>query len=142
METEKFDHSLTGWPLNDKHALFKCHVCHPEDSYLLHKIECIDCHRDVHQGQLGTKCNDCHNEKKFKVIKYKHKESDKSPKGKHIDLQCIDCHIIEYKDYYSDENMLIKFIGTDFFCSKCHDDVHDGEYGTDCLRCHNQISFK
>lgn len=142
LDIQTFDHSLTGWPLNEKHALFRCNACHSEDSYLLDKTRCIDCHRDPHQGVFGGNCKQCHNEQKFKIIKYKHKKTETAPDGKHPQLPCDDCHIIDYKDYPIEDKMIITFIGTDFSCARCHKDIHKGEYGRDCTECHNQLSFK
>lgn len=142
LDIESFDHAETGWPLNEKHAQLKCIACHAEDSYLLDKTRCINCHFDVHLGQLGDRCDQCHGEESFKVIAYQHKESEKSPKGKHLDLLCHDCHTMEYAEYPSEKGLAIRYKGVDFTCNRCHEDPHDGEYGKDCSECHEQDTFE
>jgi hypothetical protein len=142
LDIETFDHDLTGWPLQGKHALLRCDVCHSKLSYLLDETGCVDCHHDVHLGQLGGDCDKCHNEESFRMVAYKHNETDKSPKGEHENLPCKDCHIMEYADYPSEKGIAVRYKGVDYGCNKCHEDPHDGEYGKDCSECHNQITFE
>ncbi|MGA1839459.1 MAG: hypothetical protein ACMUIU_02450 [bacterium] len=142
LDIERFDHNSTGWPLNGKHALLRCTVCHSKESYLLDKNRCRDCHYDIHLGQLDTDCDKCHNEENFKTITYEHVNMDKGPKGKHMDLACRDCHEVESTTSPSEKGILVKYTGTKFLCNKCHEDPHDGEYGLDCSECHNQITFE
>ncbi|MEW6381487.1 MAG: hypothetical protein AB1611_18055 [bacterium] len=66
LDKESFDHSKTGWPLEGKHNLLKCQACHPEGSYLIPKNECVQCHKDAHNGENGTDCAECHNPNSFK----------------------------------------------------------------------------
>ncbi len=142
LDIETFDHNMTGWPLNGKHALFRCDVCHAKDTYLLDKNRCIDCHHDVHLGQFDMECDKCHNEDSFKIRAYQHQNTDKSPKGKHLNIACNECHKKEYTDYPLEKGMAVRYTEMGFACNECHEDVHDGEYGTDCSECHNQITFE
>ena len=142
LDVQSFDHNITGWPLEGKHAILKCITCHPAGSYLLFKTECIDCHEDIHLGQLGVLCDQCHNKESFRIKDYKHPESEKSPKARHLTIVCTECHRMEYSDYPSGKGLAIRYKGVDFACIRCHEDVHDEENGTDCLECHNQNSFE
>ena len=142
LDIKTFDHKSTGWPLNGKHALLKCDTCHSRDSYLLDKNKCIDCHHDIHLGQLAADCDKCHNEESFKIIAYKHKKTDNSPKGKHLNLACTVCHVVELANYPAETGMAVRYTGLDFVCYNCHEDPHDKEYGTDCSECHNQNTFE
>jgi len=142
LDVETFDHSLTGWPLEGKHAILTCKACHEMGSYLLYKTGCIDCHEDFHLGQLGFKCDECHHKKDFHISDYQHAESEKSPKAKHLSLPCTECHRMEYGHYPSKTGVTTKYKGADFSCTRCHEDAHEGENGTDCLECHNQNTFE
>ncbi|MBK7466451.1 MAG: hypothetical protein IPJ43_06330 [Saprospiraceae bacterium] len=33
----------------------------------INPIECITCHRDVHDGKFGKDCKSCHNQESFRV---------------------------------------------------------------------------
>ncbi|MGA1867528.1 MAG: hypothetical protein ACMUJM_03165 [bacterium] len=137
-----FDHSTTGWALGGKHDLLRCEACHKGDSYLLDDRSCIDCHKDVHLGQLGKECNTCHKVDSFNVPTYNHKPGKISPKGKHLFLPCDECHRVSTVDFGTGKGMAVKYKGIDFSCHICHEDVHEGEYGKKCIDCHNQNSFE
>ena len=140
---ESFDHSKTGWVLEGQHSLLKCEACHSTEGYLLiSKSRCINCHQDVHLGQLGTECQRCHNAESFGVSSYKHQESPMRPEGKHLELPCDECHRMRYETYPSGRGMAVKYKGIDFRCDRCHEDIHEGEYGKDCNECHTQDSFE
>lgn len=67
LDEYKFDHNDTGWPLEGKHSLLKCQVCHTQKGYLLNKKTCKECHQDQHNGEYGHDCSECHNQNSFKV---------------------------------------------------------------------------
>lgn len=142
LDVETFDHKMTGWPLEGRHAILKCGACHTKGSYLLYKTECVDCHQDIHLGQLGTRCDQCHHKDGFEIEGYQHEESEKSPKAQHLNMACSECHRMEYAGYPAGEGLAIRYKGIDFSCTRCHEDVHDGENGTECLECHNQNNFE
>lgn len=142
LDKETFDHSRTGWKLEGLHALLKCEACHLNGSYSLDKTECVHCHHDIHLGQLGTQCAKCHNAETFNIISYKHQDTDKAPKGEHLQIICDECHKMQYDQYPSGEGRSIKYKGINFMCHRCHDDVHDGEHGKNCSKCHSQFSFE
>lgn len=141
LDIETFDHSTTGWSLDGVHDLLKCEACHSKDSYLLEMHECVFCHEDIHLGQLGPECHRCHDAESFEIESYQHQRSDNAPKGRHLQLPCDECHRMEPGSYPSGEGRAVRYIGLDFTCNKCHEDVHDGEYGQDCAECHGQDTF-
>jgi hypothetical protein len=53
--------------------------------------------------------------------------------GAHVTVNCDDCH----------RSPLERIKAIDRSCRTCHrsHDVHDGEFGTDCGRCHTADSF-
>lgn len=142
LDPETFDHTTTGWTLDRVHSLLRCEACHSRDSYLLDMHECVYCHNDVHRGQLGKECHKCHHAETFKIDAYQHKGGKNAPSGVHLQLDCDECHTVEAEGYPSDREKPIKYIGIDFTCKNCHEDVHDGEYGNDCSECHNQETFE
>lgn len=142
LDRETFDHRETGWALLGQHTVLKCEACHKKDSFLLDNKMCVDCHRDIHLGQLEGNCEHCHNTNSFKMESYRHKHSEMSPKGKHSSLACDECHRQSKIGHDAGFGMAVKYKNIDFQCHSCHEDVHDGEYGTDCYECHNQETFE
>ena len=109
---------------------------------MLDKSQCVDCHRDIHLGQLESNCEHCHDANSFKMESYMHKKSDLSPKGKHLKLPCDACHRQTKIENGGGFGMAVKYKNVDFKCINCHEDAHDGEYGSECQECHNQKSFE
>ena len=72
LDTEHFDHALTGYDLQGAHSGIACIKCHkPEfikdqdikaksDTYLGLDQKCLSCHKDQHQGTLSSECASCH----------------------------------------------------------------------------------
>lgn len=132
-----FDHDKdTDFRLKDSHADVSCGACH-KDPVKDKKpaTECIGCHRndDVHHGRYGKKCHACHSEKQWKKNSFEHKRDTDFPlQGKHRDLLCNACHRGDlYKDTLSVD------------CFSCHepDDVHAGQQGKQCQRCHQESGW-
>ena len=131
-----FDHDLTRYPLVGLHVAVTCDQCHPTKKYLDVGRACIDCHRsdDVHHGSLGPECAKCHAPNGWRQWQFDHgKETGFPLEGAHGQLACESCH-----KQPADQ---VKLNAT---CLSCHeqDDVHLGQYGRQCQRCHTTISFK
>ncbi len=139
-----FDHNRkTKFPLKGSHKKVKCSGCHKENIYdknikkkLSVKVKkaCVGCHRndDRHKGRFGEKCGKCHVSTRWREVIFKH---DKDTKfrivGAHRKLTCENCHKGNpYKDKLGRK------------CYDCHqsDDVHKGQEGKQCGKCHT--SFK
>lgn len=146
-----FDHKLAGYELKGKHKEIECVECHKDQfiakkvsqkkgfSYLGLETNCTACHTDRHKGSLGTDCTKCHNFEAFKPAKgFDHKSTDFPLIGKHARVECKKCHDIEIA-----QKDTIQRFKRDLpkSCVACHDDVHKGRFGTNCLDCHNQESF-
>lgn len=135
-DESKFDHNKdTEFDLKGSHKETSCNSCHidppfdksPGDS-------CIDCHRsdDTHQGKNGEECKECHTENRWQKSSFNHdRDTDFKLKGSHEPLECHSCH----KGSLEDE------LPAD--CISCHkgDDVHKGQQGDSCNRCHDEESF-
>ena len=76
----KFRHDDTGWPLTGKHVSVECKSCHTQKrvdpttrqegeatTYLAADAKCVSCHKDVHDGKLGTDCRGCHDTQTWKI---------------------------------------------------------------------------
>lgn len=141
-----FNHSLTGFTLEGKHDDIACKKCHESSSYQDFKnkknISCVTCHKDVHEGKLGNDCKSCHNQtsfllknKKF-VGKFDHDKTDYPLKGKHIRVDCRECHKADFTDKLAHNA-----------CMDCHKDGHNGDFANkktkypDCASCHQVESF-
>lgn len=57
--------------------------------------------------------------------------------GAHAELACARCH--EHADVAVLPEGSHRFLGLDQSCTSCHEDVHRGEMGPDCARCHGQV---
>ncbi len=147
-----FDHSKAGFALQGKHGQLKCEDCHQtkfisnsifnkrQGTYLGLNTTCISCHEDVHQNTLGKDCSSCHNSVKFKPAAFfNHDKAKFKLTGAHQKVECIKCHQKEQLN----GKVFQKFVGLQFKnCTPCHQDVHKGQFGSDCEKCHNVESFK
>jgi len=134
----QFDHNAdTRFPLRGRHAAVACEGCHrpgarPEDA----PTDCVGCHRkdDVHKGGLGAECESCHSDRGWKALSFDHDKDTKFPlRGAHAKSKCESCHA---------GGDFTRRLGTG--CNDCHrkDDVHKGQQGTQCERCHNEETWR
>ena len=132
-----FDHDITKFPLIGLHAVVPCEECHLSSSYKDASIECNACHKtdDTHKGKLGLNCNRCHTPNGWKIWRFDHNtQSQFKLDGKHTKVHCYSCHTDAVKIIDS----------TPRTCIVCHqtDDIHNGQFGARCDRCHTTSSFK
>ncbi len=152
---KKFDHHLTGYNLEGKHAAVSCEKCHtsahmlpaskallqykdPSKSFFGQSPACTPCHTDPHKGQLGNECTKCHNSESWKAAKEFHHSKTRYPlTGLHAKVECEKCHKPDtpggparYKDMKFDT------------CNACHTDPHRGEFKKACDSCHTTRSWK
>lgn len=131
----KFNHDKdTKFKLEGQHKTVSCAQCHKgPDIYKENlKLDCNSCHKfkDEHKGLFGKKCEDCHTAKGWAELKFDHdKNTDWPLKGKHKKVACVDCHP---GDLYKDD--------APKDCYGCHrqDDVHNGQEGKKCNKCHSE----
>jgi len=131
-----FDHDVTRFPLLGLHAAASCEDCHLTAVYRGTERKCVGCHKDddEHKGRLGPQCGTCHNPNAWNVWEFDHnKQTEFKLDGAHKDLHCYACH----KD-------AVKEIDLPKTCYRCHeeDDVHMGNFGRRCERCHVTSSFE
>jgi hypothetical protein len=151
----KFDHRLTGYALEGKHAAVACEKCHttehmvsavkplikyrdPAKSFFGQSSNCTPCHGDPHKDQLGNECAKCHNVESWKATKaFDHSKTRYPLTGLHSKVTCEKCHkpdtsgdAARYKDMKFDT------------CSSCHIDPHRGEFKKACDSCHTTSGWK
>ena len=147
---ESFDHNATEFELKGSHQTVACFECHQQtsdplvvfqDHFGVEENACFTCHEedDVHEGKLGTDCAQCHNEESWLSLgdlsDFNHDLTDYPLEGKHIPVDCKECHTTEN---YTDP---IDFAQ----CMNCHEDYHEGEFETngispDCAECHSLLA--
>lgn len=135
-DLKEFDHSKTDFALVGRHKDVACRACHAGERYKGVPKACVECHRqrDVHQDRNGSKCDTCHKPHGWRELAFDHDKHTKFPLlGKHQPLACDKCH---QKDPH--------VVRLETTCISCHrkDDVHKGELGKDCLKCHGEASWK
>ncbi len=131
----RFDHGRTRFPLSGLHVVVPCEQCHLTPQFTGTPRNCVDCHAadDIHKGDFGRDCARCHSPVGWSLWRFDHqKETDFPLTGAHAILGCAACH-----KRPADQVKL----STD--CVSCHlpDDVHLGQFGTDCERCHTTRTF-
>ena len=135
LEDVRYDHDLTDFPLLGQHAVVGCEACHLSSAFKDVKKQCIDCHRedDIHKQTLGENCQQCHNPNDWLIWQFDHDQTDFRIEGAHEKLHCSLCHVKPMKKGQKLKHQ----------CIDCHraDDVHDGNFGADCDRCHTQTDF-
>jgi len=133
----QIDHGRTRFPLLGLHIKVECKKCHQTKLYRDTPSNCYSCHRkdDIHKLRLGRKCDSCHNARSWKAWDFDHDtRTNFKLDGAHKKLDCYACHINEVKGR----------IVVPLSCIGCHDndDVHQGEFGQQCERCHVTSDFK
>lgn len=150
-DEDNFDHLLTGYELEQKHAIVDCRKCHTsenitnlelkkrEGTFLGLDQNCISCHDDFHQGTLNNDCKSCHDIEAFRpAIHFEHAQTEFQLNGAHQDVSCIECHDKTIKNGKEFQ----QFSDVEFAdCINCHSDPHNNLPGT-CIQCHTESSFQ
>ena len=132
----RFEHDMTSFPLLGLHAVTPCEECHLNAEFKMAVSDCSVCHQpdDVHELRLGQRCDLCHNPNGWSLWEFDHNvQTDYSLDGAHEGIDCLSCH----------ERDASQGINLSTMCADCHreDDVHDGQFGRYCDRCHITQSF-
>jgi cytochrome c7-like protein/class III cytochrome C family protein len=154
-------------PLAKPHAelegTLKCTRCHTGGKEAM-SANCLACHKDLgwlaerNRGYHATRevkgqsCSTCHPDHagaSFDLIKwpdgsrerFDHRRAGWPLLQSHAEQKCADCHNPRFRT--SPAARLTpsagagEFIGLETSCSSCHTDVHRGNLGTDCTKCHD-----
>lgn len=164
-----FDHTVTGFKLQGRHAEITCVACHrqksaavahaglksPAFSFTGLSRDCVSCHKDYHQfgnqtsdilGPLNQ-CQICHGERSWKPApKFDHNTDTRFPIiGKHLGVQCFKCHVRDSSNakvrIYHWERLNTKT------CEICHESPHTHTFppqllAKKCTDCHTALGWK
>ena len=140
-KADKFNHNrMSTFPLLGKHSLAACKKCHLAPTFKDAKSDCWSCHEKddekVHKRRLGTECQVCHSTRAWGAWDFDHNKTKFKLDGPHKKTanQCYACH----------SKPMDKKVLTSTVCSSCHarDDVHNGNFGDRCERCHEGNDWK
>jgi len=131
-----FEHDLSHFPLLGLHASVPCEECHLSPEFKSTESDCNSCHAkdDEHKTTFGTNCEKCHNPNGWGIWTFDHDNTDFKLENAHSDLHCNQCH---FKPLTSEVKQSTQ-------CQSCHytDDIHRGQFGRDCGRCHTTENFR
>jgi hypothetical protein len=139
---KSFDHALTAFPLNGKHATLVCSKCHRQAGKDVFKPTqlCGGCHEDVHRGEFAkthqNHCERCHSAETFRPATYgmsEHSAAKFKLTGAHRATACRACH-------WKENKLLFRFDSV--ACAACHEDKHRGQFVArmnerSCATCHS-----
>jgi hypothetical protein len=133
-------------------AVLKCQECHTEiaqelaqnrglHSRFANKADCAKCHSE-------------HNGEDFALIHwipslkgFDHTQTGYVLQGKHAGIDCSQCHMpariqANARPLIKMKDLSRTFLGQSQDCISCHEDVHHGQLGQNCLECHNFVDWK
>ena len=156
-DTLNFDHQDTGFTLTGAHTETSCRGCHQPEyitapdviafkgehdalkkTFLGADTQCIGCHlpETPHQMQFeGVDCGNCHETEIWEEAPvFDHDEAAFALTGKHVDVSCESCHkTIDVPG----EAPYVQYVDIPFAsCTNCHEDEHEGAFGSNCIDCH------
>ncbi len=126
--TDLFDHELTSFALQGRHADLACEKCHNKPLERLRNT-CVGCHEDHHEGGFGARCQDCHGSVSWTAGVKTRAEHRVRMDGGHTGLDCESCHA-------GGQNLR-----EDVPCASCHERAHGGTEEP-CEGCHSVSGFK
>lgn len=147
----RFRHNLDSkYALKGAHFEVKCDKCHKSHTGKaidrafkpVKHAECLDCHKDEHEGKLGRDCLRCHIMQTWKDYRlvwnlkdFDHGKLEYGLEGKHQKVDCKKCHIRDNRP---------RFRKIDYeVCNDCHKDQHRGQFREKkCTDCHPKIDWK
>ncbi|MEZ4699290.1 MAG: hypothetical protein R2834_03085 [Rhodothermales bacterium] len=161
-DTTAFEHDKTTFDLTGAHLETACRTCHEPDNikapdvlafkgkhnaldktFLGLLTECRSCHapESPHQDQFDDRaCDTCHETETWEEAPaFDHNEARFKLTGKHQDVACENCHGT-LRTPAGEE--FTQYVGLEFkACLNCHEDQHDGRFGTDCTTCHQTAGW-
>ncbi|MGA9669739.1 MAG: cytochrome c3 family protein, partial [Terracidiphilus sp.] len=94
------------------------------------------------------KCHSDHNGIDFKMVHwdpaakgFDHATTGYPIDGKHAGVSCRSCHSAQHistqaRTLLADKDLNRTWFGLSRNCLNCHEDKHQGRFGSDCARCH------
>jgi hypothetical protein len=148
----RFDHDRSEFKLRGGHVSVDCAKCHEQTTRKgqpfqvfadVPHADCKSCHADPHKAHFVNACAQCHVDESFKqtsgIKRFDHGTTPFKLNGKHKDVDCFECH----KRTSDPLTVFQDRIGVRMDqCATCHKDPHEGRFGTDCAKCHQEKGFK
>jgi hypothetical protein len=145
-----------------------CFQCHARGGKSQMDQRCLDCHTEVswlrergrglHGREARAECASCHPDhagREFQMIRWEegspegfdHARAGWTLEGKHAETECRDCHQPKFQRSAAAAQLRRKdrgksWLGLETACASCHEDVHRGQLGDDCARCHDVRAFR
>jgi hypothetical protein len=130
-----------------------CGDCHSAGNRVAN-AKCLDCHQDVGRsverrtGYHGRNthdqsCGHCHVDHRgvgqhlirWEPEHFDHAEAGYVLRGGHAKVACKDCHTAH------NERGAPTYFGLKTDCASCHEDKHQGRFGTRCATCHTETRW-
>ncbi|MBT4141396.1 MAG: hypothetical protein HOE48_26040 [Candidatus Latescibacteria bacterium] len=108
-----FDHTQTGFPLEDRHRNAACETCHVKGDFVTVSRDCQSCHNDVHRAENGSDCQRCHDVRGWipsQTVDL-HQMTRFPLVGVHEMVSCQMCHVNQQQN---------EFVGLSTECYACH----------------------
>ena len=148
-----------------------CMKCH-EVSTRTPTFRCLECHREIaaelqqnkglhatfprsaSPGAACVKCHSDHNGADFQMLHwdptakgFDHSKTGFALDGKHVGVSCRSCHTSQHispqaRTLLAGKDLNRTWFGLSPGCITCHEDKHQGRFGTDCARCHSTADWK
>ena len=148
-----------------------CIKCH-EVSTRSPTFRCVECHREIaaelqqHRGLHSTfsnsgppgsacvKCHSDHNGENFALLHWEptskafdHTKTGYPLDGKHAAVGCRACHNAQHipapaRALLTSKDLNRTWLGLSPACVTCHQDKHQGRFGTNCAQCHSTVDWK
>ena len=135
----QFDHAGARFRLTGAHTTAACAKCHVNNVVRGIKFaSCANCHRDPHTPAFAAPCASCHTTMAWRTNKVEHDRTSFPLRGRHATVACAACH---QRTGGQAPVRLASFRSTSRTCATCHRDVHFGQVGGQCERCHGDTSF-
>lgn len=149
-----FDHSVTRFMLDGRHAQVACVKCHPAMERATEPVkvrfaakeftDCTPCHASPHgPGFAGGTCRSCHVPQSWSSgdrSGFDHRMTQFALVGAHVKVECAKCHVRTEGTTFASV-----FRKGKVSCGVCHSDPHDGvfqkRYANDCSTCHTETAF-
>jgi hypothetical protein len=150
--TASFDHSKTGFPLSNAHAVppRQCSDCHTNNNYNLTSTACVSCHQNdyntattpINHVQLNfpTNCQTCHDTVLWTNGKFDHSSTGWPLTGFHLtSTQCAQCHVNNNYSLTSANTACVSCHQTDYNTAVSPINHVQLGFPTTCQNCHDTV---
>jgi len=158
-------------PLAAAHApwdgTLQCFQCHAPGRKGTMDERCLACHKEIasmktsrrgYHARVTETCAKCHPDhagRDFAMVAWEggsakafdHAKAGWPLEGKHASVDCRACHKPAYQRSPVAKVLRVKdrtrtWLGLEQACASCHEDVHRGQLGQECQRCHDLKGWK